>query len=121
MKFTTARDAILQFFPEPPEYATRDLGVLLRFGGKDYFLEAARIVEITGPLPVSRLPGRRGRGVSFWRGMAHEVLGEAFEAARGFILVRGAHGDSFIASEIAPRGVTRRSLDASIESFPEDV
>ena len=121
MKVSTARDAILQFFSEPPEYATRDLGVLLLFGGKEYFLEAARIVEITGPLPVSRLPGRRGRGVSFWRGKAHEVLGEAFDAARGFVLARGPHGDFFIASEIPPRGVSRRSLDAGVESFPEDM
>ncbi len=120
MKSSTAREAILRFFAEPPEHASEDLGVLVRVRGLDYFLEADRSAEITGALPVSRLPGSRGRGVSFWRGKAHEVIGEAFETAQGFVLVRGAHGQFFIASESAPRGAARKELDASIQSYPEE-
>ncbi len=120
MKSSTAREAILRFFAEPPEYATEDLGILVRVRGRDYFLEAARIVEITGTLAVSRLPGTRGRGVSFWRGKAPEVIGEAFESAGGFVLVRGGHGNYFLASDTPPRGAARRDLDRDLESYPEE-
>lgn len=120
MKESAAREGILRFFPEPPSYAAEDLGVLLRLGGRNYFLEAARVVEITGRLAVSRLPGNRARGVSFWRGRAHEVVGNSAEAARGFVLVRGGHGDFFIASEVSPLAVSRRELSEKFEDYPEE-
>ena len=120
MKESAAREGILRFFPEPPSHSTEDLGVVFRLGGRDYFLDASRVVEITGALPVSRIPGAQGRGVSFWRGKAHEVRATAFEGAAGFVLVRGGHGDFFVASEVRPLAAFRRDLPADCENYPEE-
>lgn len=120
MKDSVAREAILRYFPDPPTYSAEDLGVLLRLSGRDYFVEVARVLEITASLPVSRLPGLRGRGISFWRGSAHEVRGESFEEARGFVLIKRARGDFFIASETDPVAISRKEMAVEAENYPEE-
>jgi len=102
---TAAREAILRYFAEPPRRTPEDLGVVFTLSGRPVFVDAHDIVEITPPLAASRLPGGPS-SVAFWRGKAFEVRGSA-ENARNFLLLRGAAGAHFVASDSVPRAVSR--------------
>jgi hypothetical protein len=108
---SAAREAILKFFREPPRLTAADLGILFETGGKEFFLDAADVVEITPPLPVSALPGSP-HGVAFWRGRAVEVRG-APERAHHLLLVRGRPQDFFVVSENRPAAVSRADVPAA--------
>ncbi len=101
-----ARRAIEQYFREPPPAAPDDLGLLVRHAGREIFLPASAVVEITPPLPFSALPGAPGIGVSFWRGRALEVRGLG-RPARSFVLVRGKQTEFFLASETLPTAISQ--------------
>jgi hypothetical protein len=115
-----AREGILLFFPEVLPAAPDDLGVLFRSAGRYYFVDAERVAEVAPVLPVSQLPGSRGRGVAFWRGRAHEVIGEGGSAAKGFVLLRRFPADCFVVSETLPATISRRSLSPEVTDFPEE-
>jgi hypothetical protein len=116
-----AREAIPRFFAEPPPISPPDLGIEIRFRGRPYFLEAGRVVEIIAAPPVSRLPAAgRARGVAFWRGRAHLVVGEATEATLYLVLIRRAESSLFCAVQDTPRLVSRAGKSPAAENFPED-
>jgi hypothetical protein len=108
---SAAREAILEFFREPPRLTAEDLGILFETGGETFFLEASEVVEITPPLPVSALPERL-HGVAFWRGRALEVRGVP-ERAHHLLLVRGRPLDFFVVSENRPAAVSRADVPAA--------
>ena len=108
---SAAREAILRYFREPPRLTVEDLGILFRTGGEEFFLEAADVVEITPPLPMSSLPASP-HGVAFWRGRAVEVRGEP-SRARHLILVRGRPQDFFVVAEGRPSAVSRADAPAT--------
>ena len=108
---SAAREAILKFFREPPRLTAEDLGILFETGGKEFFLDASDVVEITPPLPVSALPGSP-HGVAFWRGRAVEVRGVP-ERAHHLLLVRGRPQDFFVVSENRPAAVSRADAPAA--------
>ena len=117
---TPSQEGIALFFPEPPKLSGEDLGVKFRQGGVEYFLEAARVIAITPPLKVSPMPGQPGRGVTFWRGLALEVRGNAAMSAAGFVQIRGKRGSYLLASEIVPAALSRSQIGEGITLFPED-
>jgi hypothetical protein len=117
---SAARDAIVRFFPEPPDYSTHELGILFRFQGRRLFVDAHRVVEITPPVPTSPLPGEAGRGVAFWRGGAHEVRTGTAPAV-AFLLLKTEGREFFVASEENPRAVRRKELPAGVEDLPEEL
>ena len=102
---TTAGEAILRYFREPPRRAPEDLGILFVAGGGEHFAGAGEIVEITPALPVAALPGSR-HGVAFWRGKAYEVRGDASRAVN-FLLVSGSSSPFFVVCESRPRAISR--------------
>ena len=102
---SAAREAILRYFREPPPLTAEDLGIVFVSGGKDFFLDASEIVEITPALPVSELPATP-HGVAFWRGRAIEVRGTA-SRAHHLLLLRGDPKDFFVVAESRPRAVSR--------------
>ncbi len=114
---TTASDAILRFFREPPPRAPKDLGIVFTSNGAERFAPAEAIVEITPPLVVSALPGSR-HGVAFWRGRAYEVRGDASRAA-GLLLLSGSPSPFFVVSESRPRAVSRAAV-REVRDFRED-
>jgi len=105
---SAAREAILRYFREPPRLTVEDLGILFRTGGEEFFLEAAEVVEIAPPLPISSLPASP-HGVAFWRGRAVEVRGSS-APARHLILVRGRPQDFFVVAEDRPSAVSRADV-----------
>lgn len=106
---SAAREAILRFFREPPRLTVDDLGILFTSGGESLFLEAAEVVEIAPPLPVSGLPASP-HGVAFWRGRAIEVRGAVPSRVSHLILVRGRPQDFFVAAEDRPSAVSRADV-----------
>ena len=102
---SAAREAILRYFREPPPLTPEDLGIVFESEGREFFLDASEIVEITPPLSVSALPAT-GHGVAFWRGRAIEVRGAASHAWN-LLLLRGDPKDFFVAAEARPRAVSR--------------
>ena len=113
---TTAGEAILRYFREPPRRVPEDLGILFTAGGAARFAAAGEIVEITPALPVTALPGSP-HGVAFWRGRAYEVRGDVSRAVN-FLLVSGASSPFFVVSESRPRAVSRADAPGAA-AFPE--
>ena len=105
---SAAREAILRYFREPPPLTPEDLGIVFAAGGREFFLDASEIVEITPALPVSSLP-RSPHGVAFWRGRAIEVRGAA-SRAHNLLLLRGDPQDFFVVAEARPRAVSRADV-----------
>ena len=105
---STAREAILRYFREPPPLTPEDLGIVFTAEGKAFFLDASEIVEITPALPVSALP-RTPHGVAFWRGRAIEVRGES-SRAHSLLLLRGDPQDFFVVADARPRAVSRAEV-----------
>jgi len=114
---TTASEAILRYFREPPPRAPEDLGIVFTSNGAERFAPADSIVEITPPLEVSALPGSP-HGVAFWRGRAYEVRGDASRAA-SLILLAGSPSPFFVVSESRPRAVSRAAVPA-VRDFREN-
>lgn len=83
-----------------------DLGLTFRHAGKEVFLPADSVVEITPSLSYSAVPGASGIGISFWRGRAIEVRGIG-SVAESFVLVRGSDREFFLTSEDRPVAISR--------------
>jgi hypothetical protein len=101
---TSAAEAILRYFREPPRLTPEDLGIVFTSEGRTWFVPAADVVEITPALPVSPLPASP-HGVAFWRGKAYEVRGDA-AAGVNFLLI-GDGAPAFAVSQTRPRAVSR--------------
>jgi hypothetical protein len=114
---TTATDAILRYFREPPPRAPEDLGIVFTADGAERFAPAEAIVEIAPPLEVSALPGSP-HGVAFWRGRAYEVRGNASRAA-SLLLLSAMPSPYFVVSESRPRAVSRAAVP-DVPDFRED-
>ena len=81
-----ARRAIARYFPEPPALTPEDLGLMFRHAGRNVFLPAEAVVEITPAVLFSRFPGAPDLGIALWRGRALEVRGIE-SPAESFVLV----------------------------------
>jgi hypothetical protein len=114
---TTAAEAILRYFREPPPRAPEDLGIVFTVAGAERFAAARDVVEITPPLAVALLPGSAD-GVAFWRGRAYEVRGDASRAA-SFLLLSGSPSPFFVASDSRPRAASRAAV-SGVPDFRED-
>jgi hypothetical protein len=113
-----ARRAIAKYFREPPPAAPDDLGLVLRYAGRDIFLPASIVVEITPALASSSLPGAPGLGVAFWRGRALEVRGLG-PVARSFVLIRGRQAEFFLVAETLPAAISQ-ALAGNVELYAEE-
>ncbi len=114
-----ARRAIGRYFREPPPLTPDDLGIVFRLDGRDVFLPARSVVEITPALPFSKLPGTAGVGVAFWRGRALEVRGMG-PSAESFVLVRGEEKDFFLISETRPTAISQ-ALAGDVRLYTEEM
>lgn len=113
-----ARRAIEKYFREPPPSAPDDLGLVLRHAGREIFLPASAVVEITPALGYSTLPGSPNLGVAFWRGRALEVRGLG-PTANTFVLVRDGSREFFLVAETVPAAVSR-ALAGDVELYSEE-
>ena len=118
MSGQVAARALLEFFGAPPPPSPPDLGVLFRHAGRNYFLPAARVVEVCRARAVSRLPGS-SRGVAIVRGRAIEVVTTNREAA-ALVLARFREREVLLACDESPRAVSRSAIPAAVAEYPEE-
>jgi len=116
-----AHAAFGRFFEEPPSLAPADLGLVVRLRGKETFIPAESVREVTPRLSVATLPETGGRSVAFWRGRVYLVAESGEDTAKFFVLVSRGGRDFFIATEQAPRAVGRSRAGAEIAELPEDL
>lgn len=118
MTARVAGRALLEFFGAPPPPSPPDLGVLFRHGGRNFFLPAARVVEVCRARAVSRLPGSN-LGVAIVRGRAIEVVMTG-RTASAFVLARFRQREVLLACDEPPRAVSRSAIPAAVAEYSEE-